>query len=1127
MRPVHALLLLLLSLVATSAIASAERGMRYNPDVMDDDVPIPQEKKTEIETETASGLIAALTEHFHQSSAMVQSFLGFDSAEEVVRIVVIEEEKEDPALERKTACLKAMEIMHKQEELKQETETFMKYIRSAFDMVSLKIWGGPSCNDLDRLELVDQCNLVLKSEDAVQLYLLEDKTDDQVCDIMSVVSDLDTKNNLSCQLCQRFVQMVDQAVSQEMQQVEQVREIIGDLCDAMSTDSMCHTFLKNYDAIVDWVKHGTDSLVVCLRLTMCSADSSSSHGNNILNLALTPDEPPAFEDGALVTADFQEQNQSCFFCTRATEVIYHVNILLPDQLSMIKSMLPSVCQMALPVSRCQNVEANFDRIVKLVQEGLDPHEVCENANFCSKAALLDMPPMRGNDKTCVYCDAATTVVEVILQEAPEQINEIREYADMICGILGEDSPCHQYVTQLDTVVDALNKGAHPREICKMLKYCSAESMDSFSQSDESPRVGVMRNGLLGDDHSVSMDGPEGRHGRVGDGLHHGSCFFCTRVATAVHYVNRASPEKVPIVKTILSNVCQLVPSKFKCDVVDKNFDKIVELDKEGKHPHEICESLGVCKKLQHEEENFADDPKGVTVATQWPSGNETQCTYCQFATTVAKIALEQYGADIREVRAYADMICDMLGEDNPCHDYVKQFDFVIDSITKGMTSKAICVGLKFCTATIVDGKENALMSSTLLAFSVNNLIADGLAKNSMEASSDRCFVCTQVASVMEVAVAEDPSQIAQIRQIADVVCFLMPSDNQCQSFVKKFDTIVDSLQKGEQPNAICHDLQYCTASSDPAMANLAVPDMIAVQNHEKGSSTCAYCNGVVSVLKYALDQKPDKVKEMRKTAGIVCDLLPPDDTCHDNLKMFDEAVTDVLSGKAPQEVCQALKFCTPIDAGSEVLSGLLDFTGGDFMPTRCTTCQQNTLLLASLVTRPDSLDTYKREINTVCRLIPESNECELLMKHQDAIIDLLKKKEDVDAICTRIGECAFAAEEVQKEKPMSVGCLFCEFTADLLKHAKDSEEALREAKATLETICTVMPPLARCDVLSSKFDELLSLMREGKSPSEACHTIALCDTDFVFSPSLNVKEDPIVQAFEKARQSMSNAVEIQ
>ena len=90
--------------------------------------------------------------------------------------------------------------------------------------------------------------------------------------------------------------------------------------------------------------------------------------------------------------------------------------------------------------------------------------------------------------------------------------------------------------------------------------------------------------------------------------------------------------------------------------------------------------------------------------------------------------------------------------------------------------------------------------------------------------------------------------------------------------------------------------------------------------------------------------------------------------------MFDEVMTDVLSGKAPQEICQALKFCAPLDGGSELVSGLLDFTGGDFMPTRCTTCQQNTLLLASLVKRPDNLDTYKREINSVCRLIPESNE---------------------------------------------------------------------------------------------------------------------------------------------------------
>ncbi|KAF4128499.1 hypothetical protein GN958_ATG22314, partial [Phytophthora infestans] len=70
-----------------------------------------------------------------------------------------------------------------------------------------------------------------------------------------------------------------------------------------------------------------------------------------------------------------------------------------------------------------------------------------------------------------------------------------------------------------------------------------------------------------------------------------------------------------------------------------------------------------------------------------------------------------------------------------------------------------------------------------------------------------------------------------------------------------------------------------------------------------------------------------------------------------------------------------------------------------------------------------------------------------------------------------------------------------------------------------------LPPRARCDALSFKFDELVSLMREGKSPSQACHSIALCDADFVFSGSRG--EDPIVQAFEEGRKSMGNLMEIQ
>jgi hypothetical protein len=146
------------------------------------------------------------------------------------------------------------------------------------------------------------------------------------------------------------------------------------------------------------------------------------------------------------------------------------------------------------------------------------------------------------------------------------------------------------------------------------------------------------------------------------------------------------------------------------------------------------------------------------------------------------------------------------------------------------------------------------------------------------------------------------------------------------------------------------------------------------------------------------------------------------------------------------------------------------------------------------------------------------------MKHQDAIIDSLKKNEDVGTICTRIEECGPAVEEVSEEKSMSVSCLFCEYTADLLEHAKNNEKALREAKMALETMCTVLPPLARCDVLSSKFDQLVSLMREGKNPREACGAVALCEADFVQSSD---DDEAMAQAFEKARQSVGNMMEIQ
>lgn len=321
--------------------------------------------------------------------------------------------------------------------------------------------------------------------------------------------------------------------------------------------------------------------------------------------------------------------------------------------------------------------------------------------------------------------------------------------------------------------------------------------------------------------------------------------------------------------------------------------------------------------------------------------------------------------------------------------------------------------------------------------------------------------------------------------------------------MKQFDEVVDSLKKGEDPKTICVNLKYCSSSlALPSPHEKLVHSLGPVKLTEKNSNTCAYCSGVVTVLEFALQEKPDEVQQMREAAGIVCDLLPVDDECHQDLKNFDAAVSLLKSGKSPHEICVTLKYCSTLQSASAVKISQLSFMDSSLAPSKCTTCKQNTLLLASLSTKPNSIATFTKELHSVCRLIPNAPECELLMKHRDAIVEALKNNESVEQICTRIHACGSEAEvEAAEEKSMSMGCLLCEYTAEVLERANNSQKELRMAKVALETMCTILPPNARCDVLSSKFDELVAMVQKGQSASQACHALSLCDAAFVQSPT--------------------------
>lgn len=337
-----------------------------------------------------------------------------------------------------------------------------------------------------------------------------------------------------------------------------------------------------------------------------------------------------------------------------------------------------------------------------------------------------------------------------------------------------------------------------------------------------------------------------------------------------------------------------------------------------------------------------------------------------------------------------------------------------------------------------------------------------------------------------------------------------------------FDEIVDALKKGEEPKQICQEMKYCPAKRVEGSETAAI--VVADAEANKGNTTCAYCSGLITVLKYALAQDADQVKQLREAAGIVCELLPADDQCHEDLKLFDQAVKELDGGKEPHEICQDLKFCSATELGSSLtVWDLLRFVDPAVVPNKCSSCKQNTLLLATMVSQPDRLATFNQELESVCRLIPDSDECELLVVHKSEIIDALKRGDNVEAICTSINACEPSLKTFESDEEISVGCMFCEYTATLVKGAGKNERALRVAKSTLETMCTILPPCAHCDVLSSKFDEMVAMLQSGKSPSEACRAMALCAATSV-TPS---DDEAVAVALEKTRVALGGVMEIE
>lgn len=98
-------------------------------------------------------------------------------------------------------------------------------------------------------------------------------------------------------------------------------------------------------------------------------------------------------------------------------------------------------------------------------------------------------------------------------------------------------------------------------------------------------------------------------------------------------------------------------------------------------------------------------------------------------------------------------------------------DELIDGLEKGDTPKAACHVMQFCAMAL---PSTSSLGSALVAY---NPALVQVVQDMIVFSAETCFFCTQLGSLVQMALSQDQAQIDQIRQIADIICDAMPQDS--------------------------------------------------------------------------------------------------------------------------------------------------------------------------------------------------------------------------------------------------------------------------------------------------------------------------------------------------------------
>lgn len=649
----------------------------------------------------------------------------------------------------------------------------------------------------------------------------------------------------------------------------------------------------------------------------------------------------------------------------------------------------SWCETLETAKRCDSMDTCFSQWSRLKFKLKD--------SISADNAKLD------SEKTCGFCLFIFQKLRQSILENSTEIN-VKDYLEGACTLLPSKNLTDLCIKEVDTylpeIYNMLRNNMDPGIICRVLKQCSDASLELISEpaneainlinsisltvlnsNDVEVKTPIqtiqVNNELLSNEKSNSKVGELKRTMGIG-------CELCTIVMHAAKYMVETKTDSRKVLNFIEHQLCgRLGTLKTTCiEYVEQEGAEIIELLIKSVDPALVCHAMGLCLKVQVEEntQKFYD----LDVR------NPLNCTLCKVVFNQVKKMLADQKSQAR-ILTYIDInLCQKIGKSREmCKTLIDAYGpLFLDIISRDVHPDQLCVMIGMCSSQseIIPQEDN-----------VQN--------------TPYCVMCEFLITVLEKYITQN-STIPEIEAWMSYVCqHVMPVSirGECSNFVTTYGEIILNLLTSQvPPQKVCSFMKLCTSSQNGQFFSqetdlfksknslLLEKELSAVERVQESRGTsirCTVCQFTIQYIsnEYNLD-KTEKAIEF--TILNVCKLMPK------NYQPYCESIVDrhgirlinfMEKFSEPLQVCSKIKIC-PLKDKNDVLVNMIDVVPAQPVKKnnhneinhldepvalgnktlQCSLCLYVAEMIDSKLKENKTEEVITKELLLVCNLFPDS-----------------------------------------------------------------------------------------------------------------------------------------------------------